>query len=280
VAIGAATTTGRSPFAAGLSRRQRYEQIRAALLLERSSFEAHWRELAEFLMPRRTRFTTSDVNRGDRRSQSIIDSAPRFAARTLQSGLHAGLTSPARPWMRLTTPDPDLAEFGPVKQWLHTVTQRMLTIFLRSNLYNALPTLYGDMGVFGTGAIGVLEDSEDLMRAYSYPLGCYAIGLDERGIGTTFVRDYQMTVRQLVGEFGRDPYSRGRDIDWSRFSTQIKTCWDNGDYEQRIDVCWFITPNDDYEPRRLESQYAMKWRSCHFERGREDSDYKGSGFLR
>jgi hypothetical protein len=115
-------------------KRKRYGTLRARLWADRSSFDSHWRELADFLMPRRTRFWASDRNKGDRRNQNIIDSTGRFAARTLASGLHAGLTSPARPWMKLTTPDPSLAEFGPVKAWLHEVTIRMMTLFGTSNL--------------------------------------------------------------------------------------------------------------------------------------------------
>lgn len=278
MAIGLSTDETRGSV---LSRRQKYETVRAALLLERASFDAHYSELAEYLMPRRTRFQVSDRNRGERRSQSIIDSDPRFAARTLQSGMHAGLTSPARPWMKLTTPDPDLAENRDVKKWLHTVTSRMLTVFLRSNLYNALPTLYGDMGTFATGAMGVLEDDEDLLRAYCFPVGSYALGLDARGLATTFTRDREMTVRQLVETFGPVD-GNPRNIDWTRFSHQVKDLWMDGSYETAIEVSWFVCPNDTYDASRLESKHSMKWKSCWFERGREDKDFsaEGGGFLR
>ena len=43
---------------------------------------------------------------------------------------------------------PDLAKFAPVKRWLHDVTQRMQVVFAASNLYNMLPIIYGDLGVF------------------------------------------------------------------------------------------------------------------------------------
>jgi hypothetical protein len=260
----------------GLTRRQRYQTVRNKLMVDRSSFDEHWRELAEFLMPRRTRFQVSDRNKGDRRSSSIIDSAPRFAARTLQSGLHAGLTSPARPWMRLTTPDPDLAEVKTVKVWLDLVTQRMLTVFLRSNLYNALPMLYGDMGVFGTGAMGILEDDQDLLRAYCYPLGSYVVGIDERGIANTFIRDYQMTVRQLVREYGVID-GNPRNIDWSRFSLRVRQFAENSQWEEPIDVCWFVAPNDQYDPHALQARYRYPWVSCHFEYGTEDQTSFGDG---
>jgi hypothetical protein len=259
------------------TKRDRYAKIAAALWSERSSFDSHWRELGDWLLPRRTRFWSGDRNRGDKRNQNIIDSTARFAARTLQSGLHAGLTSPARPWFKLTTPDPDLAQHQPVKEWLHVVTQRMQIVFADSNLYNTLPIVYGDMGVFGTGAMAVLEDGHDLFRCYAYPVGSYALGVDNRGIVSTFVREYELTVRQVVQEFGRIPGTRA--IDWSRISTHVKDLWDRGNYEAPVTIMWVIAPNEDARQDRLEAKY-LPFSSCHFEAGenRPDVFLRESGF--
>lgn len=265
-----------------LTLRKQFDLIRAELLLERSNFDETWRTLGDYFLPTRTRFQASDRNRNVRRGQSnktLIDSAPRFAVRTLQSGLHAGLTSPARPWMRLTTPDPDLADSKRVKEWLHTVTQRILDTFLKSNLYNALPILYGDLGVFGTGAIGVLEDDEDLMRAYSYPIGSYSIGLDARGVATTYVMETRRTVSQLIAEFGFDRGST--TIHWERFSRQVKNLYDQRNYETPIDICWYVTPNHEQNPRAFAARDRMKWRSYWLEVGAAvDFNNGAEGFLR
>jgi hypothetical protein len=244
-------------------KRTRYETIRWSLWGQRQSgFDAHWRDLSDFLLPRRTRFWPGDRNRGDKRNQNIIDSTARFAVRTLASGLHAGLTSPARPWLKLTTPDPQLAEFGPVKEWLHVVTQRMLIVFAESNLYNVLPLVYADMGVFGTGAMSIVADSRDLFRAASYPVGSYALGQNNRQQTSTFVREYQMTVRQIVEEFGVSP--DGRSIDWTNISRYVKDLWERGDYETGVDVVWMVKPNEYADATKLDSKY-MPFASCHFE---------------
>jgi len=257
-------------------RRRRYEALRAALWQDRSSFDAHWRELADFLSPRRTRFWAGDRNRGDKRNQNIIDSTGRFSARTLSAGLHAGLTSPARPWMKLSTPDPTLAKFGPVREWLHGVTQDMLTVFATSNLYNVLPLVYLDLGVFGTAAMSIVEDSRDLFRCYSYPIGTYALGLDARGKATTFARDYELTVRQVVEEYGVRP--DGRSIDWSTISARIKALWDRGDYETPVKVTWIVKPNELRDPGQLRAKFKP-WASCHFET-EASGEGEGKPFLR
>lgn len=137
---------------------------------ERSSFEPHWRELSDFTRPRSTRFTASDVNRGDRRNSKIIDPTASLASSVLSSGMMSGITSPARPWFRLATPDPDLMDYGPVKLWLETTEQRMNEVFNRSNLYQSLPLMYGDLGTFGTAAMAVVEDSQRIIRTVHFPL--------------------------------------------------------------------------------------------------------------
>lgn len=260
-----------------LTKRQEYENLRAALKSERSTFESHWRDLGEYILPRRPRWFTSDRNKGDRRNLKIIDETAAFAARTLQSGMHAGITSPARPWMRLTTPDPELAQFGPVKEWLHEVTMRMLTVFNRSNLYNVLPTHYGDMGTFATAAMAIIEDDRELFRAFSYPIGSYALGVNNRGIVDIFTREYQMTVRQIVYEFGLD--RRSNMIDWTNISSTIRNLWDRGSYEQAVDVCWTVSPNNYRDDNKLAAKF-MPYASCHFEMGqeREDTFLRESGF--
>lgn len=246
------------------SKKQRLYRLGAQLKQERDSFDAHYRELGEYYFPRRTRFFDQDRNRGDKRNQKIINCTGPLAARTLRSGMMAGITSPARPWRRLTTPDPDLAEFGRVKQWLDVVNRRMTTLSLRSNLFNALPTMYGDAGVFATAAMGVDDDDDDLMRFYTFPVGSYWLATDARGVTNTFMREFQMTVRQLVEKFGN--LEAGPDRRWANFSLTVQQAWDLGNYETPISVVWIVAPNPDYRSDRLEAKYK-RFTSCYFEQG-------------
>lgn len=272
-----------------ISQRDQYQRTAAALATERSSFDAHWRELAQFLFPVRARFTLTDRNRGDRRNQSIIDSTAVFARLTLGAGMHSGLTNPARPWMKLSTPDPGLSKFGPVKEWLFDVTERMHSVFQLSNLYNALPLTYGDMGCFATAAMGVLEDPGgpgtpgDLFRCYPYPIGSYTLGMDNRGLVTTFVRHFVKTVGQLVQEFGgaggQPIAQQGEAIDWSRFSQTVKNLYTEGKYEAAVNVTWIVQPNRGYDPNRFGAA-GFPWSSCHFEKDTSDATavLRESGF--
>jgi hypothetical protein len=268
----------KSSTADNISKRQKFERIKSKLDTERSTYVKHWRELSDFILPRRSRFFTDDQNQDHaRRTNRIIDSTATRAARTLQSGLHSGVTPPNRPWFRLTTPDPELAEFAPVKQWLHTVSSRMQTVFVKSNIYNILPTLYGDLGVFGTPAMAVLEDEHEFIRGYSYPVGSFMVGVSRRQIVDTFLMEFKLSVRQIVDEFGRTS-EEDRDIDWSNISKTVKNLWDRGNTENMIDVVWFVTPNPDYDPEKMAARYK-RWTSVHWEKGGTQSLFlRESGF--
>jgi len=102
-----------SGFKNELTKRKQFDILRAQLENERSSFLSHWRDLGEHILPRRPRFTTSENNKGDRKNQKIIDATATMAARTLRSGMMSGVTSPARPWFRLSILFPRLVMSAP-----------------------------------------------------------------------------------------------------------------------------------------------------------------------
>lgn len=248
------------------TKRQQFEILKAQMDNERASFVQHWRDISDHVLPRRSRFSITDANRGDKRNQKIIDSTATLAARTLRSGMMSGVTSPARPWFRLTTPDPDLAEFGAVKSWLHLVQQGMTTSYLRSNLYNILPVMYGDLGVFGTAPVSIEEDfSGDVIHTKSFPIGSYMIAKDDKGKVNTFFREFRMTVAQIVESFGKRDLKTGAYL-WDNMSIHIKNQYDQGNYQTWIDVSHIIMPNKDYDPRKPNSKFK-KFLSYYYESG-------------
>lgn len=246
------------------SKRAELDILRAQLDIERTSFLPTWRDCNDYILPRRARFVTTDVDRGDRRNLKIIDSTATLSARTLRSGMMSGITSPARPWFQLTVPNQDLAEIEAVKDWLYTVSDRMRTVFIRSNLYNILPIVYGDLGVFLTGAMMVEEDFDDTVRFYAFPIGSYWISNNEKGRVRVFMRQFRMTVRQIVKKFGTDRHT-GK-IDWTNISSAVQSLWKNKQYEVWVDVFHCIRPNPDHDPRRIESKYK-KFESVYYEAG-------------
>lgn len=166
----------------------------------------HWSALAEMFLPRRYRFfvTPNQWNRGSPLNQAIVDETGLLAARTLATGLLAGLTSPTKPWFRLGLEgvDEDDIPDGEVKDWLEECTERMLAVYAKSNLYQSLGTAYHDLGVFGSAALIQYEDAEDVIRFFNPPLGEFMFGLDGKLRVDTLYREFTYTISEAVKEFG------------------------------------------------------------------------------
>lgn len=170
----------------------------------RIPYWAHWQLLAEMFLPRRYRFliTPNQFNRGSPMNQSIVDETGLLAARTLATGLLAGLTSPTKPWFRLGIHGLDSESEGPVREWCYECTTRMLAVYAESNFYQSLGVGYHDNAVFGSAAIIQYEDPVDVVRFYNPALGEFFFALDGRLTVDTLYREYTYTVSEAVKEFG------------------------------------------------------------------------------
>lgn len=227
---------------------------------------AQWKELSDYVSGSRGRFLVDD-QRKPRRNENLYNEIAKISANTLASGMHSGITSPARPWFELTTPDPDLAEFGSVKEWLSKVQKIMLMIFARSNFYNSMHSMYYEMGVFGQMPVGIYENFDNVIRCAPYTIGSYCLALDgERNVDTLY-RQYSMTVRQVVTRFGLKNCSKA--------TTNL---WNTGNYDEPVKLIHAIEPNDDVDPKSPLSRH-MPYSSIYIESdGEKDKILHRSGF--
>jgi hypothetical protein len=240
-----------------------------ALKAERSSWWSHWSELSTYLQPFMGRFFVQDRNRGMRRHNAIYDSTGLRCVQILGAGMMGGMTSPARPWFRLTTPDKDLAKQASVKQWLSDVTQLMLDVFAKSNTYRALHSGYKENGIFGTQAKFVLADFKTVIHHQQLTCGEYAIATNYRGEVDTLYREFEKTVYELVAEFGRD-----------NVSGSVRNLYDRGSLDSWVPIVHAVEPNAARDPRKRDAK-NMAWRSVYFEVGAEKGKLlRESGFKR
>lgn len=226
---------------------------------ERATWLPGWRDINDYIQPNRGRFFLEDKNKGDRKDLSIINNCATRASRIKAAGLMAGLTNPGRPWIRYTTPDPDLNEFEPVQRWLGVAVDRTLWVFQRSNVYLALHGAYTDLD-FGTAALHIEPDLRRIIRGYLYPIGSYSLALGADGRVDTVYRKFQQTAAQLVDKFGKAAVSR-------RAQEAYK--------DNRLDT-WFtvlhaIEPNRELE-RGAFGPRGKAWRSAWLEIGADQSN--------
>ncbi|MET3122617.1 hypothetical protein AAKU67_002219 [Oxalobacteraceae bacterium GrIS 2.11] len=234
---------------------------------ERATWWQHWSEITQFITPRQGRYFAQDRNRGQRRHNNIYDNTGSRASNVLAAGLMGGLTSPARPWFRLATSDPQLNKQPEVKQWLNDVTNLMLTIFQKSNTYRALHSIYKELGAFGTGAAVIMKDYDTVIHIHPITIGEYAIATNALGRVDTLYREYQMTVGQLVKEFGFD-----------KCSTAVQNLYKRGTLDSWITVIHSIEPRADRDVGKIDNK-NMAWRDVYMELGAADGEVlRESGF--
>lgn len=252
-----------------------YKSRYNSLYNERASFVPVWTDIRNFLAPRTARFPGEQQNIGQRQDLNILDISPRLAVRTLAAGLQSGVTSPLRPWFRLGTPDPELQEFGPVKNWLYIVENLMREVFSRSNIYDRLKSTYGVMGTYGTGALGIDEDDDDVIRAGDFPMGSFMLATSAAGRVNTLYRDVFLTASQMIERMANGNIARAR----AKLPQTVMSNYDNGNYEAKYQLVQIIEPNRNYKSGSALSAYK-KVSSVWFDPSRNgvDSILKLSGY--
>jgi hypothetical protein len=243
-----------------INKRQRMLARKGALWTERSSWVSHWRDISEYQQPRAGRFVVTDRNKGDKRANSILDNAAVFGSRTLAAGMMSGMTSPARPWFRLEIQDQDLMESGAVKSYLHDSARVLRNIFASSNTYRSLHTLYEELGLFGTAATIVLPDFDNVVHHYPLTIGEYALSTNYKGEVDTLCREFQMTVGQMVEQFGKE-----------NVSATVLNLFQRHQLDAWVDVVHMIEPRREREYGKIDGK-NKRFASCYIEPGKDQFD--------
>lgn len=244
------------------SLKQRHIKRYEALKSERASWLDQWRELTRHMRPWGGRFLEEKVNDGTRKDGAIINTKPLQAQRILQAGMMAGITSPSRPWFRVTTPDPKDAERDSVKAWLSKVEEVLRDTLQKANLYRSLHTVYGDLSVPGTAVLFMEQHQERILHGRVLPIGSYALAANAEGVVDTAYRTVRMTVLQMVQWFGE-----------ANVSTRVLDQHKRGDFDIWYDVVHCVLPNDVYQDGKL-GPAGKRWASHWFELGGPEGDEK------
>lgn len=202
---------------------KRFRNTSAALELAFTNWRPHFQEIADYLLPRRYEWLAAqsllgsgsanamiasmENNRaGKSRNRKILDPAGTKAARTLAAGMMNGITSPSRPWLRLRRGGFDEQSFEPIahQAYFEEVARRMLLVMAESNFYNSMAILYLDLVGFGTAAMLIYEDFDEVIRCYNSPVGEFRLAQSNRRLVNTYARTITMTIAQAMAEFGKE----------------------------------------------------------------------------
>lgn len=172
----------------------------------RQPWLAAWRELSDYMLPRKNSFTGLDPasTRGRSGDERIFDSTPSHALELLASSLGGLLTNPAMPWFDIRARDPDQGDAAGVRTFLQQSRERMIALFntedtgFQTNVHE----LYLDVALLGTAVMYVEADPDTVVRFCTRPLGEVYAAESARGTVDTVYRRYTLSARQAAREWG------------------------------------------------------------------------------
>lgn len=219
----------------------------------RKPYEPDYEEIARLALPSRSSYLGNARNLKRRANTSKQDTAGRLAGRTLVNGMSTGMSSNARPWYKLRTPDPDLAEFGAVKEWLAHVETEIANLFSTTNYYEANKIAYAQLGHMGTACNFGVEHPEYLAVWHALEAGEYWISQDDGLRVDGVARQVTMTVQNAVNRF---PYQK--------LSMHIRNAYDRGDVHLLVPFIHLVEYNRDRDARYFDVT-NKPWRSIWWE---------------
>ena len=231
--------------------RKRLDKLEA----DRGTWESHWQEILDYVMPRKAEITFLR-SRGEKRTEVLFDSTAITANNLLAASLQGTLTSPSLPWFSLKLRDDDANKVRDVQIWLEDTARRMYAVFNESNFNTEVHEMYLDLCSVGTSAIFVEEANEGFLQGglhfNTLHIAEYFIQENSTGRVDTLYRKYKMTARQAVQEFGED-----------NVGTKIKEAI-KAKPDTQFNFIHAVEPTQDYERSvGMKSKTKLPFHSCH-----------------
>lgn len=218
-----------------------------------------WNEISRYLAPDLQHLYVTNNYMDDRGldiTGDILNNTASRALRTLGAGMLSGATSPARPWFGLTT-DPDLMESQAVRVWLYEVEKLMRRAFNHSNVYRGLHENYQQMGGYGTGCSGMVEDYNSIVRLQPFPIGEFFVETNAFGIVSTLYREFALYAEQIIAKFGL-----------ANVPVRVKEAYQRGDTATRFKIVHAIHTRTEEEMRGGDA-LNKRYRSVYYVQGDE-----------
>ena len=206
--------------------------------------------------------------RGSPINQHILDSSGCIFAQRLAAGLVSGKSSPTSPWLRLKIGRLDSTKTSPVSLWLAECERLLYLIFAESNFYNAIAVFYHDLVVFGTAALLIYDDFQNVINCINPCAGEYYIDIDGNYRPCIFYREFTMTIDALVTKFGVENISPS--------VLELYNDRTGAGRTREIIVAHSIEPNNDGNARKFGFDPSATYREAYWEWGGSTSPQGGA----
>ena len=236
---------------------KRFDRLKS----QRQNWESHWQEVADYMQPRKADVTKSR-SKGDKRTELIFDSSPLQSVELLAASLHGMLTNPSTPWFSLRFKEDDMENEDEGKEWLESATETMYSAFNRSNFQQEIFELYHDLITFGTAAMFIEEDDDDVLKFSTRHINEMYIAENDKGRIDTVFRKFKLSARSAIQKFGN-------------VSNNIAVIAKKDPYED-VEILHAVYPRSDFDPKK-QDKANMPFASVYLEAGSGD-ELSVSGF--
>jgi len=221
------------------------------LMEKRSTWESHWQEIADLMLPRKAEITKERA-RGDKRSTQIFDATGIHSLELLAASLHGMLTSSANRWFSLRYKEAILNESDEAREWLEDSIDKMYLAFARSNFQQEIFENYHDLIAFGTSCLMVEEDEDDIIRFSARHIKEIYVEENKKGLIDNVYRKFKLTVDQAIQKFGPENLSK-----------EINNTHKSNPYDE-VEICHIVRPRFSYDGSKQDKK-NMKFQSIYFE---------------
>jgi hypothetical protein len=236
---------------------KRFDRLKS----QRQNWESHWQEVADYMQPRKADVTKTR-SKGDKRTELIFDSSPLQSVELLSASLHGMLTNPSTPWFSLKFKDTGMENEDEAKAWLESATEVMYSAFNQSNFQQEIFELYHDLITFGTAAMFIEEDEEDILKFSTRHINEIFISENEKGRIDTVFRKFRISARAAIQKFGN-------------VSTNIAVIAKKDPYEE-VEILHAVYPRADFNPSKKDKE-NMPFESVYLDASSGD-ELSVSGF--
>ncbi len=223
---------------------KRYDQLKS----ERGTWESHWEEIAERVLPRYSysmQSPDSGITRGEKRTSKMFDSTAALGLERFAAAMESMLTPRNQRWHRLVVNDPALAKDRDVKLYFEQATEILFKnrYAPHANYASQQHEVYIGLGAFGTAAI--FPDAHDAggLRYQSIDLREILFDMSHQGEVDTSYRKYSLTARQM-----QQRVDMGR---WKKIPEAVSKVLKSTP-DRKFEIIHCVRPREEVDPRKLD----------------------------
>lgn len=225
----------------------------SALKGDRGTWEQHWEEIAERVLPRQIGFV-GERTQGEKRTQKVFDSRPMIALERFGAVMDSMLTPRAQRWHNLRTTNDELNREFAVQDWFYQVNNILYNAryspkanFTGQNFERWIST-----GAFGTGSLFIDFEPGSGFRYRCLNLKDTFFLVNHQGLIDTMYRRFEWTAKQCAQKWGVD-----------KLPEAMRKALENPNEQNRkFELIHVVMPREDYMPGRADSR-GKPWGSYY-----------------